>query len=89
MLFLLMNNDHVFGKSKAFSFYRIKHLKIIINRYKSYECVCSCVSLNLMIHLAFHVVDYVLFWNILFPLSASYPLFKYKMINSAVPMLVF
>ena len=42
-----------------------------------------------MIHLVFHVVDDVLFWNILFPLSASYPLFKYKMINSAVPVLDF
>ena len=38
-----MNNDHVFGKSKILSFYRIKYFKININRFKCYECVGSCV----------------------------------------------
>lgn len=29
-----MNNDHVFGKSKILSFYRIKYFKINISKYK-------------------------------------------------------
>ena len=55
---------------------------------KSWTWLSDWTELNWMIHLAFHVADDILLWNILLPLSASYHLFKYMMIiNSIIPML--